>query len=1024
MEYLHGQDLSSLWHKHRERGEQMPLEHALLVMSDAAAGLHHAHTKTSMHGESLQLVHRDISPQNLFLTYDGVTKVLDFGIARARRRGASSDTGVLKGKFAYMAPEALEGAELDARADQFALGIVLFELTTLSRLFSRPSDAEVLRAVMECRIPRPSSLVPGYPGALEDIVLRALAKDREARFPDCEALRSELDDFLEKHGRPHSIARTGSYVRGLFPEHFKSAPGTVIPPPAPSAPRSDEPTRADGRQKRRVTGETKAVRKRPPPLPEVEEFLAAVQKFLEPVASERKTNVVVPMDPFIGRESDLAAVRGLLDRGARLVTVAGFGGMGKTRLGLRLLELEREAYGQEGGTWFVDLSEAKSPDDICKAVERALDVGAVHAGTHRDTVTSTGRSLSTLGRALVVLDNFEQIVACAPETVGVWLTLCPDVRFVVTTREALRLPGEVVHPLESLDADSDAMKLFLSRAERAGARAVGGKGELAAVAEICRKLDGHPLALELAAARLSSLRPQELLEGLSHRFDLLGGRQGSGRHATLWNAIEWSWDLLNAPQRKAFEQLSVFRGGFTLEAAEAVASCSAEVIEDLQRKSLLRVFVVPEVPQQLRLSMLESIAAFAAEKLELSGELDAARARHARYFLDKGDTWAEDVHGHAAKESLGLLTVERENLLEVFERGLTAMPPTPETATRALRALHALDGLLARKGPFNSHLALLDSAISVAQDVKMQPAYYARALQQRGNVRRNRGMLAEAVQDLSDAAMTVRLARDAPLEGRILCDLGVACFVTGDLDRAEEAFDESLALTRKVFDLAFELRSLSYLAILELARDNVSEALARCDEALPLTRRRGDAVSEARVLGTIGGVYLQDGKPELAEAFFAEAQSKCGSVNEQRLRAYFQGKQGLTRIERGNLEGAHRSLTAAADTLSEVGDLRHEGLVLTYLASLAARQGRPDIATVSLSAAQSRLDSVKDPLLLVTLAVRKMEAEVRLRAASLTEGRALLDDVRTPRGKRPARIFQSEEVRLAARALEQSLTSA
>src|SRR4029077_19638360 len=123
------------------------------------------------------------------------------------------------------------------------------------------------------------------------------------------------------------------------------------------------------------------------------------------------------------------------------------------------------------------------------------------------------------------------------------------------------------------------------------------------------------------------------------------------------------------------------------------------------------------------------------------------------------------------------------------------MPPTPETATRALRALNALDALLARKGPFNSHLALLDSAVSVAQGVKMKPAYYARALQQRGNVRRNRGLLEKAVQDLSHAAMTVRLARDAPLEGRILCDLGVACFVTGELVRAEEAFEESLALT-------------------------------------------------------------------------------------------------------------------------------------------------------------------------------------------------------------------------------------
>ncbi|MBK7861909.1 MAG: protein kinase [Archangiaceae bacterium] len=483
MEYLHGQDLSSLWHKQREKGEQVPLEHALQLAMDVASGLHHAHTKTSLDSEPLQLVHRDVSPQNLFVTYDGVTKVLDFGIARARKRGVKSDAGVVKGKFAYLAPEALEGAELDARADQFALGIVLFELTTLSRLFHRPSDAEVLRAVMECRIPRPSERVPGYPLALEDIVMKALSREREHRYPDCDALRAELETFLEKHGRSHSARRVSTWVRGLFPEHAASKPGAAERDESPAEQeakrRADEPTRAAGNAARasQKTAEMRGVKRREttpapskPALPELDEFLSAVAKFLEPAAEARKSNVVVPPEPFIGRESDLHELGRLFDDGARLVTLAGFGGMGKTRTALRHLELQREKYAAQGGTWFVDLSDAKNVDDICKAVERALQVGSLHLGSGHDTVTQTGRILFERGPCLIALDNFEQIVRYAPETVGDWLRLAPEARFLVTTREALGLPGEKVHALLPLPPESDGVALFLSRAARAGAK--------------------------------------------------------------------------------------------------------------------------------------------------------------------------------------------------------------------------------------------------------------------------------------------------------------------------------------------------------------------------------------------------------------------------------------------------------------------------------------------------------------------------------------------------------------------------
>src|SRR5205823_3610169 len=187
--------------------------------------------------------------------------------------------------------------------------------------------------------------------------------------------------------------------------------------------------------------------------------------------------------------------------------------------------------------------------------------------------------------------------------------------------------------------------------------------------------------------------------------------------------IDWSWKLLSKDERAAFEALSVFRGGFTPEAAQEVCPCSAHTLEALHRKSLLRVQVAPELPNTLRLTMLESIAAFAAEKLAESPRKAEVRARHAKHYLALAEQWSEDAHGHQAQLALAHLTCERGNLLAVFERGAHQMPASADGVTKALRALHGLDGLVARKGPFVSHLALLDAPLQVAAPMKINSAH-------------------------------------------------------------------------------------------------------------------------------------------------------------------------------------------------------------------------------------------------------------------------------------------------------------
>ncbi|MBX7099672.1 MAG: protein kinase [Myxococcaceae bacterium] len=1026
MEYLHGVDLSQLVARSQQLGERVPLEHALQIVADAAAGLHYAHTKKDLQGQPLAIVHRDVSPQNVLVTFDGLTKVLDFGIAHARRRGTKTDVGVVKGKYGYLSPEQLEGASLDARSDLFALGIVLWELTTLRRLFDRPSDAEVLRAVMECRVPRPSTVVPDYPPALEDVVLTALAPRREQRFADCQAFGRALEEYLDQRRLPHSPSRVSQYLKSLFPDFAREGPlsqAAPVPLAAETSTRAEKP-----RAPKAPSRPTRQDKPRAVPA-EALGFLGEVQRFVAH-GSERRTNLVPPATPFVGREGDVRAVESLLAR-HRLVTVVGMGGMGKTRLAWHVAE-RALASPPPGGVWMVDLAEARTRDDVLKAVARALAVDVSAADTSHDSVTQTGRTLAGRGDCLVVLDNFEQLVGLGAETLGAWLASAPKARFVVTSREALRLPGEKVHPLQPLalptpEADGDAVDFFLARAKAAGFHGGLSSADADAVKAIVRALEGWPLALELAAARLAALSPAVLLERLEQRFQALGGAVAeAGRQGTLWNTIDWSWQLLDASEQAALSQISTFRGGFTLEAAEAVLLLPGDrdthdVVEALWRKSLLSAFVAPEAPGQVRLTLLESIQEFAAAKLAAVKGEARLRARHAAHYLALGDAWAEAVHGHAAEETLQLLEVERPNLNEIFERAINAAPLTAESATTALGALHALDALLSRKGPYHSHLALLDAGIEVAQRANVDRAWLGRALAERANARRQRGQLTQALAELQEALAMVQAAEDRPLEGRVRGDLGLALHVTGDLEGAQENLEASVELATEVGDEAQLVRATSQLAVVLVAREDLAEALTRCDEALLGARRRGDRVSEARALGTLGAVYLEQGQLELARAFFAEAVDHCQKVGEKRLGAFFLGRLGATFLQAGELESARSCLGDAVSAFAELSDLRHEGLFLSHLAALESRAGNAAVAAVTLDAAQARLESARDPLLLGALALTRAAVGLEARALPAAEAQRQLDLALTPQGAAPAASTRSEEVRLAARRLGQVL---
>lgn len=218
MEFLHGQDIRRIQREVAAKTGEIPLHHSCQIVLDAASGLHYAHTKTDLRGNALSIIHRDVSPQNILVTYDGATKIVDFGIAKAASQDTNTATGIIKGKYTYMSPEQAQGQVIDPRSDQYALGIVFWELLTMRRLFKRENEIMTLNAIVDGDVPSPRVYRPDLPEHLEHIVLQCLAKEPEDRFDSCEDLMLELEEFLADEGLVHSPARLGQYMRGLFAE--------------------------------------------------------------------------------------------------------------------------------------------------------------------------------------------------------------------------------------------------------------------------------------------------------------------------------------------------------------------------------------------------------------------------------------------------------------------------------------------------------------------------------------------------------------------------------------------------------------------------------------------------------------------------------------------------------------------------------------------------------------------------------------------------------------------------------------
>jgi predicted ATPase/class 3 adenylate cyclase len=541
-----------------------------------------------------------------------------------------------------------------------------------------------------------------------------------------------------------------------------------------------------------------------------------------------RTNLPIPGTPFLGREQELAAVREMLAHGdARLLTLTGAGGSGKTRLALHAAG---EAAGEyPDGVWWVPLAPVADPADVGQTAAWALGGG----GSLTDLVD--GR------RLLLLLDNFEHVVEAAPEVAAV-LAECPHADVLVTSRERLRVQGEHVYPVPVLER-AEARRLFVARARAVQPDFEPGEH----LDELCERLDDLPLALELAAARTLLLSTEQLLERLGDRLDLLkGGRDAETRQQTLRATIEWSYELLEPAERQLLEALSVFRGGWTLEAAAQVADADLELMQSLVDKSLVRRW------ESGRFGMLETIREFAAERLS-DEEQGLLLRRLLTYLLELFEDANLSVHA-VGEPRMELAQEERANM-DIALAWATAADPLA-----GLRLLELQEMYWFTNDPIRAREHL--DALLTAAGADLDPARHARALRLRGATWEFVGRSDLAQPEYARAVELLDSVGDEAEAGHLTLRIANDAVDQGDVERAKRLADQAFDA-----DPPLALHILSQVAF---AEKDGARAARLVREAADAAEAEGNAWFRGVVLVGAAERLLALGDLETARQFFRE----------------------------------------------------------------------------------------------------------------------------------------------------------
>ncbi|QYB07718.1 protein kinase [Rhodococcus sp. USK10] len=819
----------------------------------------------------LDILHRDLKPANILLTDYGEPALTDFGIARVA--GAfETATGAVTGSPAFTAPEVLKGDRPTSRADVYGLGATLFCALTGHAAFERRSGEQVVAQFLRITSqPAPDLREEGIPDDVAATIGRAMSADPRDRYPTAAVFGEELRSIQNRRRLP------------LDEMALRTDPGGT---------RAGRTQRERSASKPVGGGQT---RNRPAP--------------------KASGNLPVELTSFVGRRTELTEIKQLLSV-SHLVTLTGMGGVGKTRLALRVAEKVKRNFAD--GVWLVELGELRDDSLLIGSIAGALRLRD-RSGRPLLEVVSEYIAAREL---LLVLDNCEQVVDAVAELSEKLLRVSPRLRILATSREALGILGEAtvrVRPLAVPDPDRgpssqempnyDAVTLFVERATSALPTFGLTESNRDVVARICRHLDGLPLPIELAAARLHALSPEQILQRLTDRYALLtsGNRGAPTRQQTLRSCVDWSHDLCAPQEQLLWARLTVFVGSFDLAAAENICGFDMtpagflDAVMSLVDKSIL---IRDDAQEDVRFRMLETLHQYGREKAQRSGELELLQRRHRDWYvrlaLDAEASWIksdqlpwiarldrEQSNLRAALEfciaendpeglrfaaalyalwgGIGLYTEGRRWLDRILSS--TSGQPTVDR----VKALYIDSFLADMQGDLSAGRALVEDAYLLAgQDTEPESRMYATHAD--GLLAFFSGELARACSLLSESAEAARESGLAGLQVEALTMMGLPYELLGDHQRSIDCYEQVFSITEPG-ESVYRSYSLWAMAI-TLWRQGESErpAALLAEGIVQLGRLVHDPVGTAMCLEALAWIAGTNGQTQRAVVLMGAAE--------------------------------------------------------------------------------------------------------------------------------------------------------